>query len=111
MLETMSPARQTGTMLHVGVGVEQGPDAMTAVLAAAAAARNDLDGATPHLAIVVTTSAPGAELSRAVRGVLGPVGVTGGVTAGLLTEQGLITDGALVLCVSNSEGATSGVAA
>jgi hypothetical protein len=107
----MIPTRQTGTMLHVGIGVERRLDAMDAVLAAAAAARADLDGATPHLAVVVTTAAPGADLARAIRGVLGPVGVTGGVTAGLLTERGLVTDGALVLCVSNAEGATSGVAA
>jgi hypothetical protein len=108
----MPHPRQTGSILHVGVGVERGLDlTMDAVLAAAAAARADLDGATPHLAVVVTTAAPGAELARAIRGVLGPVGVTGGVTAGLLTEQGLVTDGALVLCVSNTEGATSGVAA
>jgi hypothetical protein len=98
-------------MLHVGVGVERGTDAMGAVLAAAAAARADLDGATPHLAVVVTTAAPGGDLARAIRSVLGPVGLTGGVSAGLLTDQGLVTDGALVLCVSNSEGATSGVAA
>ena len=110
MLQTMQ-ARQTGTMLRIGVGVERGPDALDALLAAAANARADLDGATPHLAIAVTTAKPRGEVTRAVREVLGPVGITGGVSAGLLTDRGLVTDGALVLCVSNTEGATSGVAA
>ena len=111
MLQTMSPSRQTGSMLRVGVGVERGPDALDAVLAAAATARADLDGATAHLAVVVTTAAPRGDLTRAIRSVLGPVGLTGGVSAGLLTDEGIVTDGALVLCVSNGEGATSGVAA
>src|SRR5205823_3599144 len=60
---------------------------------------------------VVTTAVPRGDLTRAVRSVFGPVGITGGVTAGLLTEQGLVTEGALVLCVSNADGAASGVAA
>ena len=84
---------------------------MQALLAAATAARADLDGTTPHLAIAVTTTSPGGDVNRAIRGVLGPVGVTGGVSAGLLTDQGLVTDGALVLCISNAEGGASGVAA
>jgi hypothetical protein len=84
---------------------------MKALLNAAAAARADLDGTTPHLAIAVTTTSPGADVNRAIRGVLGPVGVTGGVSSGLLTDQGLVTDGALVLCISNAEGGASGVAA
>jgi hypothetical protein len=107
----MTNPRQTTSVLHVGVGIERSSNALDAVLAAAATARVALDGATPHLAIVVATASPGNEVTRAVRGVLGPVGVTGGVTAGLLTAGGLVTDGALVVCVSNSEGATSGVAA
>ena len=110
MLQTMQP-RQTGTMLRVGVGVERGADALDALLAAAATARTDLDGAMPHLAVAVSTSPPRGDVVRALRGVLGPVGVTGGVTSGLLTDHGLLTEGALVLCVSNAEGATSGVAA
>ncbi|MBM3219758.1 MAG: hypothetical protein FJZ38_13975 [Candidatus Rokubacteria bacterium] len=84
---------------------------LKAILAAAATARADLDGVTPHLAIVLATASPGGDVTRAIRGVLGPIGVTGGVTAGLLTDQGLVTDGAMVVCVSNAEGATSGVAA
>jgi len=111
MLQTATQTRQAGTTLRVGIGVKQGPDALEAVLAAAAMAREELDGATPHLAIVVTTAVPQGDLTRSVRSVFGPVGFTGGVTAGLLTPQGLVREGALVIGVSNAEGAASGVAA
>ena len=111
MLQTVSTTRQTGSTLHVGIGVHQGPDALEAVLAAANAARENLNGAIPHMAVVLTTATPQGDLTRAVRSVFGPIGITGGVTAGLLTDRGLITDGALVVCVSNAEGAASGVAA
>jgi hypothetical protein len=98
-------------MLRVGVGVERGVDAMDTLLAAATMAHADLDGATPHMAVAVTTAPPRGDVVRAIRGVLGPVGVAGGVSGGLLTDHGLVTEGSLVLCVSNAEGATSGVAA
>jgi hypothetical protein len=112
MLQTMlAPARPSSSVLRIGVGVAEGTDALDAVVAAATAARTDLDGAPPHLAIVVATSTPRGDVSRAVRGVLGPAGIVGGVTSGLLTDQHVITQGALVLCFSNAEGAVSGVAA
>lgn len=88
-----------------------GRDTLGALQAAAAAAQGDLDGQTPHLAIVVTTAPPGADVTRAIRGVVGPVGVTGGVTSALLTDAGVVTEGALVILISNGEGAVSGVAA
>src|SRR5437667_60996 len=111
MLQTISSTRRAGSPRKRGIGLQQGPDPFEAVLAAAAMAREDLDGATPNLAIVVTTAPPRGDLTRALRSVFGPVGITGGVTAGLLTEQGFVTEGALVLCVSNAEGGASGVAA
>ena len=112
MLQTMlTPARPSSSVLRIGVGVVEGTDALDAIVAAANAARADLDGAPPHLAIVVATATPRGDVSRAVRGVLGPVGVAGGVTSGLLTDHGVISQGALVLCFSNAEGAVSGVAA
>jgi hypothetical protein len=112
MLQTSPPTtRNNGCTLRIGIGVAEGPDALAAALGACTTARADLGGASPHLAVVVTTANPGAELTCAVRSVLGPVGITGGVTAGLLTDRGLITNGALVLCISDAEGGTSGVAA
>jgi hypothetical protein len=110
MLQTVPYTRQNGSVLHIGVGVEQARDPLDAMVAAANSARADLDGAIPHVAIVVTTAPPSDDVVRAVRNVLGPVGIAGGVTAGLLTDQGLVTDAALVLCISNAEGAASGVA-
>ena len=112
MLQTMSSTtRNNGCTLRIGIGVAEGPRALDAVLSACSTARADLGGAKPHLAMVVTTAHPGADLSCAVRDALGPVGLTGGVTAALLTEHGVITEGALVLCVSDAEGGTNGVAA
>jgi len=110
MLQTVPYTRQSGSTLKVGVGVESGREPLDAILAAATAAREDLDGATPHVAIVVTTAPPAGDVVSAVRSVLGPVGIAGGVTAGVLTDDGLLTDAALVLCVSNADGAASGVA-
>ena len=105
------PPPPTGPTLQVAIGVEEGPDALGAALAAATAARHGLAGAAVHLAIVVTTAAPRGDLVAAMQGLLGPVNVTGGVTAGLLTDRGLVTEGALVIGVSNVDGATTGVAA
>jgi hypothetical protein len=45
------------------------------------------------------------------RGVLGRVQVAGGATASLLTDDGPMKSGALVVCVANADGAASGVAA
>jgi hypothetical protein len=110
MLQTVPYTRQNGSVLHIGIGVEQARDPLDAVLAAANTAHADLEGAVPHVAIVVTTAPPSGDVVRTVRGVLGPVGVAGGVAAGLLTDHGLVTDAALVLCVSNAESGASGVA-
>ncbi|HYE92639.1 MAG TPA: hypothetical protein VEA38_16535 [Terriglobales bacterium] len=112
MLQTMPVAtRPHSTTLRIGVGLAEGGHTLDAVSTAATAARAELDGVTPHLSIVVTTAPAGAEVARTMRAVLGPVGLAGGVSAGLLTDHGLVTDGALVICVSNAEGAVSGVAA
>jgi hypothetical protein len=100
-----------GATLRVGVGVEEGRDVLEALAAAATAARAELDGTTAQLAIVVTTAVPNGDVSRTIRSVAGPVGITGGVASALLTDRGLVTEGALVILVRNGEGAVSGVAA
>src|SRR5256884_8205367 len=46
-----------------------------------------------------------------IRSVLGPVGIAGGATAAILTHNGAVDSGALVVCLANGEGAVSGVAA
>ena len=112
MLQTMpATTRPSNTVLRIGIGLGTGADILDAISAAATTARSGLRGATSHLAIVVTTGSPRGDVARTIRSVLGPVGLTGGVTSGLLTDDGLIREGALVICVSNAEGAVSGVAA
>jgi hypothetical protein len=111
MLDTVAHSQQIGSRLSVGVAARRSPDTLKAALAAAAAAHGELDGATPALVVVVTTAPPTGDLVRAIRGVLGPVGVTGGVTRALLTADGVLTEGALAICVARGDGATSGVAA
>lgn len=112
MLQTMpASVRPSSTVLRIGIGLGTGGKTLDAISAAATTARSELGGGTPHLAIVVTTASPGGDVARTIRSVLGPVGVTGGVSSGLLTDEGLVRDGALVICVSNAEGAVSGVAA
>jgi hypothetical protein len=111
MLDTVAHSQHIGSRLRVGVAARKSPDTLKAALAAASAANEELDGASPALVVVVATAAPSGDLVRAIRGVLGPVGITGGVTRALLTADGALTEGALVICVARGEGATSGVAA
>jgi hypothetical protein len=111
MIDTVAHSQQTSSRLRVGVAARRSPDTLKAALAAAAAAQGELDGATPALVIVVTTAPPSGDIVRAVRGVLGPVGVSGGVASALLTSDGVMTEGALVICVARGDGATTGVAA
>ena len=111
MLDTVAHPQQIGSRLNVGVAARRSPDTLKAALAAASAANGELDGASPALVIVVTTAPPNGDLVRAIRGVLGPVGIAGGVTRALLTADGVLTEGALVICVGRGDGATTGVAA
>ena len=111
MLDTVAHSQQIGSRLRVGVAARRSPDTLKAALAAVAAAHGELDGATPALVVVVTTAPPSGDIVRAIRGVVGSVGVTGGVASALLTADGVVTEGALVICVARSDGATSGAAA
>jgi hypothetical protein len=96
------------TSLEIGLGFASG--GRDAVTRAAAAAASRLHGAAPHLALVVTASVAGDAMAE-VRGVLGRVQVAGGGTASILTDDGPMKSGALVVCVANADGAASGVAA
>src|SRR4030095_6273733 len=68
-------------------------------------------GASPALVLLVTAGMPAQDVVPLIRGVLGPVGVAGGATSAILTHNGAVTAGALVVCLTNGEGAVSGVAA
>ncbi|HWM78116.1 MAG TPA: hypothetical protein VNS56_11105, partial [Methylomirabilota bacterium] len=78
---------------------------------ATAMARSGLHGTSPDLVLLVTAGVPAQDVVPMIRGVLGPVGVAGGATSAILTHNGAVTAGALVVCLTNSEGAVSGVAA
>ena len=104
-------ATATATRLQVGIGVASDSDPLNATLRAAEIARAGLEGATPHLALVVTAGVARGDLAAAVRSTLGPVGVAGGATAALLADSGAVAVGALVICLANADGAASGVAA
>jgi hypothetical protein len=111
MIATETAAAQTTSGLEVGLGVTSYPDSDAAVARAAALAGARLTGVAPELAIVVTAGAPKLNVVEAVRGALGPVAVAGGATSVLLTDHGPMKEGAVVVCVANADGATSGVAA
>jgi len=95
--------------LEIGLGfASAGRDA---VARAAAAASSGLNGASADLALVVTAGISAENAAMDVRSVLGRVQVAGGGTGGVLTDDGLMKAGALVVCVANADGAASGVAA
>jgi hypothetical protein len=98
----------TTSTLEIGLGFASG--GRDAVTRAAAAAAARLNGVTPHLALVVT-AAPAGDAMAEVRGVLGRIQIAGGASASLLTDDGPMKSGALVVCVANADGAASGVAA
>lgn len=96
--------------LQIGVGVASHPDVLWAAVRATAMARGGLSEATPDLAFVVTAGVAVGDVTRTIRSVLGAVGIAGGATGALLTDQGPVSAGALVVCVANADGATSGTA-
>lgn len=107
-----SPPVDEGTRagLEVGVGYASNPDTTWAALRALAMARTGLT-ATPDLVLALTAGVPTGEVASMIQGVLGQVDLAGGATSALLTEQGPIDSGALVVCLANAEGEVSGVAA
>src|SRR5256714_13422256 len=105
---TTTRSGPTSWTLEIGLGYASG--GRDAVTRAAATAAARLHGATPHLALVITAEPAGDAMAEA-RGVLGRIQVAGGASALLLTDDGPMKSGALVVCVANADGAASGVAA
>jgi hypothetical protein len=97
--------------LEVGLGFASRCSGEEAVARAASIAASRLHGATPDLALIVTAGTPVADAGGHARRVLGRVQIAGGATAGILTDDGLMREGAVVACVANADGAASGVAA
>jgi hypothetical protein len=109
MIDTIRSSHQVGSStLRVAVGFSPQPDPVWAVVQAAAIARSRFGAGRPQVALVVTTGVPSSDLVAAVRTEIGPVAVAGGATSTLLTEHGVERTGAIVVCLGNADGATSG---
>ena len=91
----------TGRVLRVGVGFSSHPDTIWAAVRATAMARTGLHGATPDLVLLVTAGVPTQDAVPMIRGALGAVGVAGGSTTAILTHNGAVGAGALVVCLAN----------
>jgi hypothetical protein len=104
-------AGPTPSTLEVGLGLASRCPGAEAVARAASIATSRLHGATPDLALIVTAGAPVPDAAMYARNVLGRIQIAGGSTAAILTDDGPMKEGALVVCVANADGAASGVAA
>ena len=93
------------------MGFASHPDTLWASVRATAMARTGLHGATPDTVLLVTAGVPSQDAVPMIRNVLGPVGVAGGAAPAIITHNGAVGTGALVVCLANGEGAVSGVAA
>jgi hypothetical protein len=99
------------TRLEVGIGACDRQDTDAAVASAAADAGARLGGAVPDLALVVTAGEPARDVIRPLRDEFGHLGVAGGGAPALLTDHGLMREGALVVGIANAESAASGAVA
>src|SRR5262245_58023358 len=113
MLETaLHPTQQQiGTKLEVSIGISSHTDPDVAIGEAAGSASRRLGALAPDFAMVVTAGAAARDAVGAAREVLGQISVAGGAATTLLTDHGPLKEGALVICVTNAEGAASGVVA
>jgi hypothetical protein len=111
MLDTEIPRTQLGSKLEVSIGVSVDSDPDVAIGEAAGRAGRRLGTTAADLALVATAGSTARDAVGALREVLGHVPVAGGAVTALLTDHGLMREGALVVCVSNADGAASGVAA
>ena len=101
------PVETESKTLKIGIGFASHQDAIWAAVRATAMARSGLHGTSPDLVLLVTAGVPAQDVVPMIRGVLGPVGVAGGATSAILTHNGAVTAGALVVCLTNGEGAVS----
>src|SRR6267143_1895994 len=113
MLETAfhQTQHQLTAKLEVSIGISSHSDPDIAIGEAAASAGHRLGGSVVDFAMVVTAGAAARDAVSSLREVLGHVSVAGGSATALLTDHGPLREGALVVCVSNADGAASGVVA
>src|SRR2546429_6885035 len=101
------PVETESKSLQIGIGFASHQDAIWAAVRATAMARTGLHGTSPDLVLLVTAGVPAQDVVPLIRGVLGPVGVAGGATSAILTHNGAVTAGALLICLSNRRWAVS----
>lgn len=89
--------------VEVGLGLSRAADLAESTREAARRAREGLRGGPPAAALVVSTGEPFPAAGSVVREVLGPVPITGGACAALLSDDGMISHGAAVLCFRSEE--------
>src|SRR2546429_7297349 len=94
-----------------GGGFPPPGDGMWAAGRPTALGRTGPQGPAAEMVLLVTAGVPSQDTLPMIRSVLGPVGVAGGATAAILTHNGAVGNGALVVCLANGDGAVSGVAA
>jgi len=111
MLDTEIPQTHLSSKLEVGIGISADPNPDAAIAEAAGLAGRRLGSANPDFALVVTAGSVARDAVGTLREVLGQISVAGGAATALLTDHGPSREGALVVCVANADGATSGVAA
>lgn len=111
MLDTEISQAQVHSRLEVATGISVDSDPDVAIAEAAGRAGRRLSSGLLDFALVVTAGTPARNAVGALREVLGQVSVAGGAATALLTDHGLMKEGALVVCVANADGAASGVAA
>jgi hypothetical protein len=111
MLDTEISSTQLSSRLEVTIGVSVDSDPDVALAEAAGRARQRLGASVADFALAVTAGPAARDAVGALREVLGRISVAGGAATALLTDHGLMKEGALVVCVANADGAASGVAA
>ena len=113
MLETaLHPTQhQVTSKLEISIGVSSHHDPDRAIGEAAGSAARKLGTAVPDFALVITAGAAARDAVGSLREVLGHISVAGGSATALLTDHGPLREGALVVCVTNADGAvmTNGI--
>jgi len=89
--------------MECGVGLSRASDLTMAIREAAREARERLSGGSPQAALIVTAGQALAKAGAVAREVLGPIPIAGGAGAGLLTDAGVVSNGAAVFCFRSEE--------
>ena len=108
MITTAPP---TTSKLKASVGFVAYPDLRRAALEAGEIARAGLGGAQCRLALLVTAGLTGDDPVPGLKSLFGPAGIAGGATSALLTEHGIVRQGALVIALATEGDAACGAAA